>query len=941
MASSVEGLRITIESTVAQFLDSPAQAVATKDHSLFLAMLTADCVHHPQPLAFVTFKAVKSNEEHKALWNRSSPTMEDTWAAIKELVIDTINPKSLGGPHTSLAGGTIEEATLLVVGISYRVGRTGELMPQIDKLASLDQGAEQCEFPPYNDEKDPLLTEGIKYTDVEIQWIPPSRDKEYSTDQLDWIVPSDHSMNSPSKARDKETIISKLNGFTEKTTKDDLLSCIRDCHALGLRIEINRLARFAICRNAMTVLECLVDLGVANLQCLDMKGRSAILYALWDYPGGQMIEYVADLVSLDNVDWDRDIGPSAFEHAVYWRRLDAMEHLRQRDVGRIYFGRDEPWYTHSLLGYKDLIAELHFITIEIFWPKIFFRMELPLGDIPFPVGESPFRETLGKNDTAWVHLPWANGVLFFFALRKYGRMIGYPTFESDWLPSLFQQPVKVPVNLELPYTDPVYESNFGLATELTKEDPRSFMIFPCLVLRTQENHNNVRGWFNFIRTRLTDRPVQSLLEPELTLDESYFPSLQNNVLQERNRQQVVSREYRKPSDQESVHNGEPVLLVPKLWLWRCGRYILTAFSSRFLPYPAGANEERPAYEMSPSGTSTMASPGIQTGLFIAHHISEFGKPQAGGRFPSPLDIFEASAARVLTDVNQYMKQNTLSPQDMEEEQGFMFRIADIREELVMIQNVLQKQFEVLQAFIEDFEHNNPDSYEFLDRQRIPTNTNDGDREPLREANGDGEKDAIRQWEEVKRSRHTIKKYQERTRKIDRDAEMVERRIQDQLNLKRTYASIRDARTSVTLGIAVIGFTVITIIFAPLAFVTALFALPIDSLLQNQFTFKGAQGSSEAADELEPTRAYTTRYVGTWFAVAEVATLVVTILLVVFFLYLPRHLNGAGSSAPSVAESGSAAGYTGSRRRVLNLGRREMDGFIAQEVSTALGPVELV
>lgn len=371
-----------------------------------------------------------------------------------------------------------------------------------------------------------------------------------------------------------------------------------------------------------------------------------------------------------------------------------------------------------------------------------------------------------------------------------------------------------------------------------------------------------------------------MIEPPLTLDESYFPSLSTDVLERLNTSQVVFEQHK-----------SAILMVPQLWIWRCDRYILTAFSAdeipeRFDKFAASISANKIQSLVDSDLQTNMTFPSIQVGLFMGKQISAFGNRQADGYFPSPLDIFEASTAQVLTDVNQYMKQKALSPDDMEQERRLMFRIADIREELVMIQKILDQQLKILQSFIEDFEHNNPDSYEFLNRQpqpkkkkldraatrrwgagKRPKNTADKSRERVGKLNEDQEKEAMRLWEKVKLSRRTIEQYQERARKIDKDAEMVERRMQDQLNLRRTYASIRDARTSVTLGTAVIGFTVITVIFAPLAFVTALFALPIDSLLKNQFVFDGKESKSGLADVFEgpaPMRAYTTRYVGTWF-----------------------------------------------------------------------------
>lgn len=75
-----------------------------------------------------------------------------------------------------------------------------------------------------------------------------------------------------------------------------------------------------------------------------------------------------------------------------------------------------------------------------------------------------------------------------------------------------------------------------------------------------------------------------------------------------------------------------------------------------------------------------------------------------------------------------------------------------------------------------------------------------------------------------------------------------------LELKRTYAQVKDAHTSLLLGTAVVGFTVVTIISAPVAFLTALFALKIDDfdrlLVQPAKSAETANsaGDTEAADD---------------------------------------------------------------------------------------------
>jgi hypothetical protein len=86
---------------------------------------------------------------------------------------------------------------------------------------------------------------------------------------------------------------------------------------------------------------------------------------------------------------------------------------------------------------------------------------------------------------------------------------------------------------------------------------------------------------------------------------------------------------------------------------------------------------------------------------------------------------------------------------------------------------------------------------------------------------------LNEWEAVESARNRILKYISRINKIDKDAERTQNIVQDKLNLKRAYASIKDSHSSLLLSTAVIGFTVVTIIFAPLAFLTALFALKIE------------------------------------------------------------------------------------------------------------------
>lgn len=236
--------------------------------------------------------------------------------------------------------------------------------------------------------------------------------------------------------------------------------------------------------------------------------------------------------------------------------------------------------------------------------------------------------------------------------------------------------------------------------------------------------------------------------------------------------------------------------------------------------------------------------------------------KANGGFTPTLDIFERSVGRIVQEVDAYIDPKNLSRPNIEKEHDFMFRTADMREELFMIQHILEQQFEIVDSIIEDFENKDPEIKELIspysDLPARKTEDDARDRLILQDKNN---------WERVKDSRSTINRYQKRAKKIDADAERLEKRIQDQLNLKRTHVSISDAHTGLLLSTAVIGFTVITVItviFAPLAFMTALFALPIDILVRNQVVFDRTSGNPDTAGGAEPTATYTTGYVAKWF-----------------------------------------------------------------------------
>ena len=361
-----------------------------------------------------------------------------------------------------------------------------------------------------------------------------------------------------------------------------------------------------------------------------------------------------------------------------------------------------------------------------------------------------------------------------------------------------------------------------------------------------------------LRNRIKWDFAKKSIQVARTLDEAYYPSLDQEVLRNRNQDQVVSRECKKLKDGQLVSEDTmPILMVPQFWIWKIEDHILSAYSlpgknleplsgddldddQNYSNHPTRSNTWIPSVEnrsvpwqSENIGFSTILvsnNPDLHIGLLLAHIIEKFGEVQAN-KFQSPLDIFEIGVIQVISRVELFIKKPTsLKPDDIHIEREFIHDIADIRDELAMLGDILSQQTGIFSSIVETIE-----------TTRYTTEVEPSHRRTLKNA-----------YEK-------LRAYRERVKKIDGDAERIEKNIQDQLNLKRTYASIRDARasirdahSSVVLGTAVIGFTIVTVIFTPLAFMTSLFALPIDKLVKHQST------------EINGTKTFPTNYVGKWF-----------------------------------------------------------------------------
>jgi hypothetical protein len=89
--------------------------------------------------------------------------------------------------------------------------------------------------------------------------------------------------------------------------------------------------------------------------------------------------------------------------------------------------------------------------------------------------------------------------------------------------------------------------------------------------------------------------------------------------------------------------------------------------------------------------------------------------------------------------------------------------------------------------------------------------------------------ALEALEILARPQMQLAKYKRQIAKLDLDAERIEGSITLQLDLKLRHASFQEAHLITIISAVVIGFTVVTIIFALLAFLIGFFALSINVL----------------------------------------------------------------------------------------------------------------
>jgi hypothetical protein len=306
----------------------------------------------------------------------------------------------------------------------------------------------------------------------------------------------------------------------------------------------------------------------------------------------------------------------------------------------------------------------------------------------------------------------------------------------------------------------------------------------------------------------------------LPLDEYCSPFLfDNDLARERKcKDQVLSRVQQGGEDKK-------IITISQLWLWK-DRNISIISPLKDLSLKR--------FSLIYGGKYPNESLLKEIGILLSSVIRMPEEPSG-----SILDNFEKAITQVSEAVNIYLEREGIENIKIESEKKYLHRIGDIREELSMIRRVLVQQEDVWK----DFASNTWPKYWITGRMIIPVA--DLSKISFHDRNI---------WKKIMKPQELFVQYRRRISQLNEDAERVQGVILVKLDLKQKHASLREAHSTAIMSAAVLGFTIVTVIFTPLAFVMALFALPIKQFQDNQVP-------SKWGDTEKPSGVYTTNYIG--------------------------------------------------------------------------------
>ncbi|KAJ5038534.1 hypothetical protein J3E72DRAFT_377840 [Bipolaris maydis] len=362
------------------------------------------------------------------------------------------------------------------------------------------------------------------------------------------------------------------------------------------------------------------------------------------------------------------------------------------------------------------------------------------------------------------------------------------------------------------------------------------------------------------RSNCPSGSLESLKAPylPLTLDEYCCPALPKSMLDRRNRDQVLA----KADNTESL--SPEIVTVCQVWVLQCEDGLIVTHEPDVEFFSNHSELEFPSW-----GHDCLTGDAKRyIGILLSHFVDNLDRPSETGSGNPVFHTFENFIASCALVVDEYSRGDDLKKLDIDKERRFLHDIDDIRGELGMIKRVILQQEEVWKTFASNAW---PEHWSSGAEGRMVVKDDEG--RSLEEEE---------EWQLILRAQTQFDRFRRRIAQLDEDAARMEKSIMAKLDLKQKHASLQESHATAVMSAAVLGFTVITIIFTPLSFLTSLFALSIDRFQRNQVDFYIPNRENEV-DFSNRTRVYTTNYIGKWAATTELASIAVALLSMWFVI----------------------------------------------------------
>lgn len=338
----------------------------------------------------------------------------------------------------------------------------------------------------------------------------------------------------------------------------------------------------------------------------------------------------------------------------------------------------------------------------------------------------------------------------------------------------------------------------------------------------------------------------------LTLDEYCNPMLPQFSLDKRNNDQVLA--WTDLLENKEIYESEggaatvrdiSLVVINQAWIWSLKDVLVASpiypFSRASIPEEFPPNVQQHLWENDRKRLRCKDGGRLRAiGLALSRMIGYLDTAQSYDTSESILASFEKAIALVSEEVEKYVNVSGIEAIDTRVEKRYLHNINDVREELSMIGRVLAQQEDVFKEYASTVWP------QYWDNDR------DGRISIPRDEWAGFSYEIQKEWRIIQQTQPQILKLRRRIAQLDEDAERVERSIMIQLELKLKDATIKESHAAAVMGAAVLGFTIVTIIFTPLSFVIGILALPIDQLQRHLVDNPYSEGG----------KMYTTNYVGT-------------------------------------------------------------------------------